>query len=467
MAHRIDLSGEDCQRIAAVVRALEMAQSAVATASGVKQPWLSYLLRGSRRTSVDAGMVEKVALHLAKQVRQRIEEKAFTGDWTEERARLDLSFLSRFSEESPQFVPSNIHQPGGPIASNAIPYVERAFDSDILETLRQPSFALLARGPVQSGKSTLLALLERRAREIGIETAWFDPQPPSIGVPTNARYDADAEADSTLAVSELLQARWGLNGPRRGAITTIAKLNTWLLQELTPAAPRPRLLILDDLVTLGGAAAERWLSLFVRPMVNQRATRGINISIAVGMTEHFGAYFARKLILISSVVHWRPRLTIGWLTLEEVAALLNSLREKDATDMYHETAAPELYTMFRGQPYLTHAAAVNREFRGAVQQWVVSRSAASAAAVRQFDWYRRHLNAIRLALFGPTYEPNGEARELIQSFSDACTHMGAARPDIDNDHALFLQHAQLLDTHERPSLEIYRLFAEDLQRGTA
>ena len=33
------------------------------------------------------------------------------------------------------------------------------------------------RGPVQSGKTSLLARLSNRAQEKGIETLWFDPDP--------------------------------------------------------------------------------------------------------------------------------------------------------------------------------------------------------------------------------------------------------------------------------------------------
>lgn len=465
MSRRINLSAEDCQRFASIVRSIGLAQNSLATSAGVKQPWLSYLLRGTRRTSVDAAMVERVAAQLAKILAQYIDEKRFTSDLTDERAQLDLSFLGRFREGSPTPRATNIHPPGGPIASGAVPYVGREHDAIILETLRLPSFFMRVSGPVQSGKSTALALLERRAHEIGIETAWFDPQPPSAAT-SNDRRDADADAESTLAASELLQARWGLEPPRRGPITTIAKLVAWLQQELAPTASRPRLLILDDLVMLGGDAAENWLSLFVRALFNYRATRGLNISVAVGMTYNFGASFARKLMFVSSVVHWQPRLEVGWLSLEQVNALLDTLRDKQATDMYHESASRELFTLFKGQPYLTHAAASDKEFRNVVQQWATNGSSASADAVRQTQWYRRHLNAIRLSLFGPTYEPDGEAHRLIKSFAEACAASVSPtiRPDIDPHHGLFLTTAKLLDELGRPALGIYRLVAEDIQR---
>src|SRR5439155_24118000 len=80
--------------------------------------------------------------------------------------------------------------PGGPIAGDARPYIGRPYDELVLNTLRQTSFTILFRGPVQSGKSTSLALLERRAHEMGVRTAWIDPQPTLSDVGTEYSVEA-------------------------------------------------------------------------------------------------------------------------------------------------------------------------------------------------------------------------------------------------------------------------------------
>jgi|GEM_PF-3055826 len=359
---------------------------------------------------------------------------------------------------------ASIHSPGGPVAANATPYVKREHDKLILETIGRLSFTMLVRGPSQCGKTTVLSLLERTALAAGIETARFDPQPPRSDA-SPVKYDTDTnadDADSALAASELLQAAWGLKRPRRGPINTIPKLFNWMLEELAPTASKPRLLILDDLATLGKAAAERWLSLFVRGMANQHATHGVNISVAVGLTHHFGASFERRLMQISSVVHWWPILELEWFSLEEVVELLNDLRSTGSTDLNHESDARELFVMFKGQPYLTHVAAVDKIFRDRVRQWIMKPSPDHARAIRQFLWYRRHLSAIRLALCGPSYEPDTEALRLIAAFYGAC-ESSPPTSLTDPHHGLFFSMAKLLDQLGKPTVEIYRLIAEDLR----
>ena len=78
---------------------------------------------------------------------------------------------------------------------------------------------MLVRGPSQCGKTTVLSLLERTALAAGIETARFDPQPPTSDA-SPGKYDADMnvdDADSALAASELLQAAWGTETTEAGA----------------------------------------------------------------------------------------------------------------------------------------------------------------------------------------------------------------------------------------------------------
>jgi len=374
-----------------------------------------------------------------------------------------IKALDRLAQHQPPEL-IKIHQPGGSVPSDAVPYVQRLDDQGVIATLGQMPFQLIVRGPIQSGKSTVLALLERRARQMGIETAWFDPRPPSTDAAKNARYDEDGEADATLAVSELLQAKWNLDRPRRGTIDTLPKLYNWLSDELAQTSERPRVLILDDLVTLGGVAAERWLNLFVRPMVNERANRGVNVSIAVGLSHHFGEYFARQLIRISSVVHWKPRLEATWLKPHEVGELLHNLRIAQATDLQSDSDADDLFDVFRGQPYLTHAAAASRDFLTLVKSWRHSRSPKDGDEIRQFQCYKQHLNAIRLMLCGPTFKADRAASRLIASYRDLSTHTDSqSSPPIDPDHLLFFKTAKLLNDLAQPALDIYRLVAEDLK----
>jgi len=347
-----------------------------------------------------------------------------------------------------------VHSPGGPVPSDAIPYVSRAHDKLILETLGRSHFSMLVRGPSQSGKSTALSLLERRAHEAGIETAWFDPQPaPSDPPASNASTD-----EAALAVSELLQARWGLQPPRRGTINTIPRLMTWLLEALEPTSSIPRLLILDDVDALGRGAAERWLSIFVRGIINQRAREGINISVAVSLTNHFGVAFPRKLTSISSAIHWQPMVILGWFDQEDIVKLWHLLRDTQATDLIDDSALGTIFVMFKGQPYLTHAALIDKAFRDLVLEWHNNRAITAARAIRKFQWYRRHRAAIRLAMLGSSLEPDSAARALIRSLSEACSSRSSV---LDPDHD-FLMGAKLIEEDGRLTLDIYRLVAEDL-----
>jgi hypothetical protein len=444
------------------------AKSARAIVVAIQQAVEQHIRRTNRTPEEGAELLRDVAWAAAV-LESGLDADAPSGS-TQTGTPADLKILDRFAQQA-LAGPIKIHQPGGAVPSDAVPYVKREHDERVLDTLQLSTFAMLVRGPSQSGKSTTLSLLERRAREIGIETASFDPQSSD----TSAGIKHDVDGDAAYALSELLQASWGLQRPRRGSIDTIPKLINWLLEELAPTRSKPRILILDDLAALGGAAAERWLNLFVRAMVDARAKRGVNINVAVGLTEHFGASFARKLVLISTVVHWKPVLVLDWLNQADVKTLWQHLRSGQAT-VLDESALGTVYEMFQGQPYLTHAALIDKEFHDAVCEWlllldalrrgedVVQRISDVATVIRQFPWYRRHLRAITLTLCGPTPEPNVEASSLIKSFADLCSALTAdERPEIDGHHGLFLGVARLIDDFHNPKIELYRLVAEDLE----
>lgn len=435
-------------------------RSARAIVAAIQQATEHYIRRTNRTPDEAAEILRPIAWAITL-VEGRPEMDA--ADTTNGERALDLRIIDRFAQRtSPR--PATVHPPGGAVPSDAFPYVQRKHDALILQTLQLPEFTMLVRGPSQCGKSTALALLERRALEVGIETASFEPQPQLAGnghEPTNA----DADANAAHAICELLQARWNLSRPRQ-PVETIAKLFNWLIRELKPTASKPRLLILDDLVALGGGAADRWLSLFVRALVNQRATDRVNISVAVGLTDHFGPSFTRKLMLISSVVYWQPSIVLGWLDEHELTTMWQRLRGNHLTDLQDDSMLGQLHAALRGQPYLTHAALIDPVFRNSVLEWTARHTPDCAAAIRQTRWYRRHLRRIKVSLCGPTMKPDAEAKRLIASFHEKCRSESFTRHrQIDSDHGLFFATAHLLDQLHNPAIEMYRLIAEDLQEG--
>jgi hypothetical protein len=342
--------------------------------------------------------------------------------------------------------------PGGPIAADARPYVSRPYDETVMDLPRQSSFTILFRGPVQSGKSTSLALLERRAHEMGVGTAWIDPQPALSTVGS----DEHVEAQSAAAAAELLEASWGLNRSKDRPIDSIPKLWWWLTQELAPTASHARLLILDDLAVLGAAVAEKWLVSFVRALLNQRATRALNINIAVGLTEIYSRHPTDGLMQPSSVVHWSHTVDTDWFAESDVATLINSC-------LLDSVITPSDLSIFRGQPYLTHAAAIDPAFRDAVWNWMTSRDEVSAGTVRKSKWYRRHRTAIQIALFGPTHEPTSNVRRLLTALVNAWANDAVETSTFFDPHQhSYLTKLRIIDMHGQPQLPIYRLIIEDL-----
>jgi hypothetical protein len=186
-------------------------------------------------------------------------------------------------------------------------------------------------------------------------------------------------------------------------------------------------------------------------MHNKRARGGPQVSIAVGLTLHYAPSFGHRLLDVSSVVHWWPRIELGWFEDWQVKQLERAVSGGSAK-------GDLLYTLFEGQPYLTHAAAANNAFAQDVRSWVDAPSEDRAQTVRATQTYKRHLNALKLAILGPTLESDTGTRDLLHSFARACS--GYIPPHID--HELFLENAKLLTKAGQPSLGIYRLMAEDL-----
>lgn len=447
MAKQVPLSDDDRRLLGEILDILNLDNKKLAGLSKVSEPWLSQVRKG-RRKSVDSQMLERVANVLV----QSLSDSLADNKVSESRAHIALTFLSRYTAAAAALVPRKTHRPGGPVPVDAAHYIKRDADDEAMMALQDMPFTMMVAGPVQCGKSTLLARLEQKAREIGVETAWFDARLPTNPTEQKTRHQPDLNATAALALSELLQAQWGLERPRDDGPDSIPKLIHWLLKSLAPTASKPRLLILDDLSSLGTRAADDWLSLFVRKMDTRAITR-VQMSIAVGLTHQFGQDFARKLIEISSIVHWWPKIELGWLGSDEAVKLESAVTGAASED-------DDLYKLFAGQPYLTHSAAVDTDFREAVRRWTEKSTTVRARAIRNALPYKRHLTAIKFAILGPTLEPDSGTTSLLETFIDACD----GRVPKDHHKELFLKKAKLLNDAGQPALPIYRLIAEDLRK---
>ena len=466
MPRRTALTDDDSQRLKGIVDSLDT-QSAIAASAGVGQPWLSYVLRGRRTKNVDSTRLDRLATELA--VRVRNEHAA--GEFSEERASTELNFLGRFTPTAGGLQP-DLHPPGGPVPPDAIPYVTCSDDTDpnwlhdarLTEALTMSASDLLLWGPPQSGKSTAIARIERRALQLGYETAWFDPQPISAN-PASSTYEDGVDAIAASAIRELLQVRWGLGSQHYGPVDSITTLNNWLILQLAPTASKKRLLIIDDLANLGKGAAARWTSLHVRLLFHLRRTSNIRLSIVFGVTHQFASNFPEQVRQVSDHF-WTTPIEVRWFTFDEVRDLVTQLHT--AREMPPvEALSSELYETFCGQPYLTHAAALDKELRTAAADWKRTQSTDAALRLRRNPRYRRHRAAITLALFGPSYKPESEeSRRLLDEFvalSGAANRPVALLPE----HRDFFVKSRLVDADEhnalRKSLSIYSLISEDLK----
>jgi hypothetical protein len=444
MSKKIDLTDSDRRQLIELMNAVNLVQSELAKLADVNQPWLSHVLTG-RRKSVDSDMMEKIAAVISAHIKKSQDENVLPSD----RAEIAYSFLGRFTPRAAALVPPKIYPPGGLVPVDSVHYILREQDDMVLNALQELPFTMLVSGPVQCGKSSLMARLTSKARDIGIDTVWFDPQSPSRPVPERGKQGSSVDAVA-MALSEELQAQWGLVPPKQTP-DSITRLFLWLKSELASNS-KPMLLILDDLAILDPRSVEDWLSLLVRAITNARGTTKMRVSIAVGLSLQFGPFFQRKLIMLSSIVHWYPRVEVGWFNKNQVGKLAHAIDPSLSN-------IDDLFRLFCGQPYLTHAAIKDPDFRIAVSRWMeVPTDKSRARSIRGAQTYRRHLAAIRSTILGPTLQGNTETRSLLASFIAGCT---GKRFSYD-DHWLFLTKANLLNEDGKPKLGIYKLIAEDL-----
>ncbi|MGH9929691.1 MAG: AAA-like domain-containing protein [Pyrinomonadaceae bacterium] len=450
MPYKIEVQDGDRLLFAEILDALGQTQFAIATAADVKPPWLSQVLKGQRK-KVDGDMLERVANVFVDGLKSLNENTRFPP----ERVQVVLASLSRFTAKAAAEVAPKVYPPGGLVAVDAAHYISRQADEEALQAFQMMPFTMLVRGPVQCGKSSLLARLQHKARELGLKTAWFDPT--LLSQPQTTSDERRVNAPPAMSLAKLLQEQWGLAPLANEEIDSISQVLNWLSRELAPTSSTPRLLILDDLAALGAHTAEDWLSSFVRAMHNKRATGGPQVSVAVGITHHFAVDFRRKTLDVSSVVHWWPRIELDWLTETDVRHLEQVITGSSTSD--------DLCELFGGQPYLTHAAVAQSEFRNSVRLWTHEPSDNNASAVRRTQPYRRHRSAIRHAIWGQARGIDAEVQRVIKAFSVACS--GKVPPS--HDHESFLVTSRLIKVVNQagkkasaPALNMYRLIADDL-----
>jgi transcriptional regulator with XRE-family HTH domain len=458
MPRQIEVSEGDRSLIDELRSSLGLTQRSLSKLASVTQPWLSQVLKGQRKNA-DSEMIERVATALVELLKDRDDAQ-----FEDEQKRILLETLSRFSPAAAALVPPKTYWPGGPVPAIAAHYIRRDEDRDIEDAIRQGHYCVQVRGPVQCGKTSLLARLEHRARAIKTETAWFDLRLPVVGSTQNTK-PQEINASVCIALCDFLCTQWGLR-TQGTAPDSIGKLLGWFKEALPPTASRPRLLIMDDLASLGAQAAEQWLS-FVRDLEN--TYKKSQLSIAVGLTHQCGPRFMRRMMLISSLVSWTRDIEVKWFNPTEVTELQNQLSDNSPDNK-------ELFRLFRGQPYLTHSAIVDEGFRKAVRGWTDSKTADARRKregdVKDSEAYRRHLTAVRRALLGHAVALDEETARVLQAFVDVCSDKKVLLRPQDRE---FFDSAKLLNfgsnqigVHQKdqqgtsPRLEIYRLIAKDL-----
>lgn len=456
MTGQVQFSADDSRLLKQIVEITRLEQQEVSRRSGVSPGWLSLLLKAQsqRSRTVEGALVQRLTNVLVKELKALQDQHEVSDD----RVAWAMDFLSRYTEEAAKLMPPKIYPAGGPIPVDAAHYIKRpTVDSQLISALQIPKFSLMVRGPVQCGKSSLLAQLEHKARAKGIETAWFDPWA-AVGSFLDTRKNAgDIFALTATKLVKTLEVEWRLHPPSGRPIEFKEDLSGWLFSELASANRKPRLLILDDLGGLGPIAAEEWLS-FVRLIDTKRASRDIQISVAVGMTHHFGPYFARELEGYSSNVSWEPLIELEWLNKKQTAELERRLAGYELN----------LYELFHGQPYLTHAAVGDADFRESVQHWLENATEKNQRSIIGALPYKRHLRAIRLAILGPPWQDQTSARRLVDSFVHLARGSDSSRDtptefSLEWDHEEFLKTAKLMNDARRPELKIYKLIAEEMK----
>lgn len=404
---------------------LDWTQDALASKAGVPQPWLSKMFKGTL-ADIDTDRLRDIAAVLI----ESLQSESSKGRVSEEQARDFLVFLGRFvATEAVTFAPGDVAPVG------ATEYIDRAEDGRLLQMLQKLPFVATVRGPVQCGKSSLLKRVEAKAKAIGVQTAWFDTK---LSIPDTARKSAAREypIPAFESLYEQLLVDWEIN-PYPLPVVSPARLTGWLHKELKSSRNSPRMLIVDDVSYLEPAIADDLIRQVLRPISNLKGD-DFNISLAAGITYQYGAAFERRLMRMSSDLNSNLDLDLKWF--KDVSELCAKTKT--------EAPCRTLMQLFKGQPYLTHAAIHDEEFSNALlelsEQIDEQRELAMSGlqkAILVSKFYEVHLRAIKKSLFGPHLEPDPTSLRMVEAFHMVC-ESGDAPP---YDERAFLTRAHLIE----------------------
>ena len=451
MAELVELKNSDREYLKRLLDTLGLKQRDIADSTKINQSLLSQIL-GGKIARTNKVTLKEIAEFLTNRIRSlQVESKI-----TESQVLEAAGFLSQFSNAAEEMIPAKIFPPGEIVPVNAANYVERNVDAKVLEAFHEQPFTLHVSGPAQTGKSSLLARLESKAIEKGVETLWFDPKKE---IPYDAsKITSQAELNKLIveSLASAFQTSWKLLPPQSSeyAVKTVGDLNDWLKESLMPTRYMPRLLIIDDLGRLGMTAVEYWLRRFVRELVNERGRSGAteSLNIAVGVSYGHNEGINTAALLISSLVTWTTEITTEWFDKDAVSSLSERLRSG--------LPASRMLSLFGGHPYLTNVALQDKDFFGAVSHWDSERTEKTARPIRGSKAYKILLNASRRAILGPSWET------VLKVNDDVLRSLYKVNQDkksgIRHDHKKFLVSSRFLREDNTPTISIYRLIAEDL-----
>jgi transcriptional regulator with XRE-family HTH domain len=426
MAQFVPLNQNDRHRLSQIVDLLGLNQREAAARVGVTQPWLSRLLSGGRENPE----AEKF-FPFVENLSNALLDSQEAGDTPRADIQNAVEYLRNFN---PEFEPP--FNPGAVVPLESSKYIERGVDTELLDRLlKKETFCAQVRGPVQTGKTSLLRRLEAKAADKNFHTSWFDTKL-SITDVQRVRHTNELVVELARLLHDQLVADWSL-GESSLEILSPQRLNNWLKVELATTKNRPRLLILDDLSYLGPEAADALEIAILRPIANWQG-QGYNISFVVGTTLQFGPEFQRKLDEVSSIVKWDATLETAWFNHSErrdfYSELTGESAELDSSEDVDLVKALDVFAA--GQPLLTHAILSEDKLKNLLttkyKDWSeANKKKANGERIAIEDelnqefWkyrpFRTHYRTIKESIVGPALEFDRRVYNLIAAFKDVCT----------------------------------------------
>ncbi len=238
--------------------------------------------------------------------------------------------------------------PGDTMLSHYTNYIERgdiAYASMLLRGL--PSTITLVHAPPQAGMSTFLRGVSDSARNIGYGAVFADCK--------RLKYKAKGQLDEPESpvvmkrLADLLCKRWNLRSADEPENPDY--FNYWLETQIKDSA-EARMLILENVTDLGKDTVEDLIGAFRQ--IPSRLNEGSVLYIAFGMNT-------RDRTTYQNVVDSAEGLTnnsiyIGWFTRNEVRELFKKLEPQPSCPS--EKLFDKLWGQYRGQPFMTHFAAM-------------------------------------------------------------------------------------------------------------